>query len=99
MFISHISRQEWTKRHICTLTVSLPIPAFPPVTIITFPERSGMSATPHLALGGDRIFEQARTYSMESEDTNTGNTGDGSRPSYDGSVSTVRGDGGEKEVP
>lgn len=37
-----------------TFTVSLPIPAFPPVTIMTFPERSGMSDTPHLAFGGGR---------------------------------------------
>lgn len=32
--------------------VSLPIPAAPPVTMMTLPVRSGMSPTPHLALGG-----------------------------------------------
>ncbi len=35
-----------------TLTVSLPIPVFPPVTIVTFPERSGISFAIHFGAGG-----------------------------------------------
>lgn len=35
-----------------TFTVSFPIPVFPPVTSMTFPDRSGMSSTPHFGLGG-----------------------------------------------
>ena len=35
-----------------TLTVSRPMPALPPVTIMTLPERSGMSEVLHLGFGG-----------------------------------------------
>ena len=34
-----------------TLTVSLPIPVLPPVTITTFPVKSGMSSTENLDFG------------------------------------------------
>lgn len=34
------------------LIVSLPTPVFPPVTMMTLPERSGMSVTANLGLGG-----------------------------------------------
>jgi len=35
-----------------TFAVSLPIPVFAPVTMITFPDKSGMSSTVNLGLGG-----------------------------------------------
>lgn len=36
-------------------TVSFPIPVFPPVTSMTFPDKSGMSSTPHVGLGGNML--------------------------------------------
>lgn len=36
-----------------TFTVSLPIPVFPPVTIVTFPVRSGMFLVVHFGAGGN----------------------------------------------
>lgn len=38
-----------------TFTVSFPIPVFPPVTSMTFPDKSGMSSTPHVGLGGNML--------------------------------------------
>ncbi len=34
-----------------TLTVSFPMPVFPPVTTMIFPERSGIWSTSHLGFG------------------------------------------------
>lgn len=34
------------------MTVSLPMPVYPPVTIITFPLRSGISSTENVGFGG-----------------------------------------------
>ena len=36
-----------------TFTVSFPIPLFPPVTIITLPDRSGISSTLNVGAGGN----------------------------------------------
>lgn len=38
-----------------TFTVSFPIPVFPPVTSMTFPDKSGMSSTLHVGLGGNML--------------------------------------------
>lgn len=43
-----------------TLTVSLPIPVLPPVTIVTFPVRSGTSFAVHIGAGGYNCTRKER---------------------------------------
>ena len=45
-----------TLDRIHTFAVSHPIPVFPPVTTVTFPERSGISFAVNLVLGGNDSF-------------------------------------------